>query len=193
MDKTKPSSIFDLDNTRRSINSGDLNRLCGGVSGPTWARYRGILGIKKHTLTARETYLLWIMATECKGVPGIDRPTLYRLASEALKRSPDQSQALPRLCGSEGVLGVDLSEAIGLATGIYPDESTIYRWVRDDRTLGTHSRRRRYDGRSIARLCNIAIASRAKFGKSKKLGINRGRSPTVGSPNKIGFKWLKAL
>lgn len=191
MDKTP--SIFDLDNTIRSINSGDLNRLCGGVSGPAWARYRAILDIKKHSLTKREAFLLWIMATECKGKPGIDRPTLYRLASEALKKSPDQSQALPRLCGSKGILGADLSKAIGNATGIYPDESTVYRWVRKARTLGTHSRRRLYDGRSVATLCNIAIASRAKFGKSKGLGTNRGRSPTVGSPNTIGFKWLKKL
>jgi hypothetical protein len=157
------TSIFDLDHTRRRLNTGDVRKACGSPSPNTWARYRAILGIKNNSLTEREAFLLWVAIQNYYHSPGASKTAIYQAAAAILVQSPGKAATIARLCGSEGVKGADLGEAIGLATGIYPDESTLYRWVEKNR-LGKHSRRRLYQGRTIARLCSIALQSRAKFG-----------------------------
>ena len=159
------SSIFDLDNKKRSISSGDVRRVCGMPDSATWARYRAILGIKNDSLTILEAFLLWAGIQAYYHRPGASKAAIYAAAAALLNARPDQGVAIARLCGSEGVRGDFLGEAIGLATGIYPDESTLYRWA-SKHGLGKHSRGRLYPSRTVNRLCKIALKSRAKLGSS---------------------------
>jgi hypothetical protein len=151
------SSIWEMDNNRRYLNSGDVKRACGWKKSDTktYAKHRLILGVTTLKLTDREAFLLWVAAQCCLYKQDLDRPTIYQAAAELLARSPDAAHQTLKLCGSEAVPGHKLADAIGDETGYYPSEDSLRRWGQLPK-MPPFSLKRSYSGAQVRRFINYA-------------------------------------
>lgn len=160
-------SIFELDNTRRTIGSGIVRRACGMPSREAWASYRAIVGVPrvgktgKQTLTALESFLLFVIAQKLRYKHNPTLAMAYSAAIELINSDPSIVSRVGLLCGDRPIYGHELPDLIGSETGYYPTPGMLYEWG----NLGycpRYGKNKTYTARQLAILIGVARDKRER-------------------------------